>query len=209
MHIIKTVSAGIIASSLLLGATACGSDESTVDPSMVQQTVEPRPSSSPKPSAGTAETAPAESAPVVEDNETGAVLSQANAMLALAKDPATMELLSSSMSGEQNNAEVAMMLKETNPELFAVFDVPDEQSTLNALEFLTLMTNMLMVSNNPDITFVEASIDGDTAVATTDVPLTAGMPMEGTEASTGGMPVEMVKRDGTWLISAPSLSDMM
>lgn len=214
MHIIKTVSAAVIASTLLLGATACGNDqEEAVPGTTAEQTQKATPSPSSNSNATSTETAAATPVASEATNEEDrlAALGKANSLIAFVKDPGTVEILvgNPEIPMEMSSKEKVEILKTSNPEVFYYFDTPDEESYTNAYGFVSMLTNMMSVSADPDITFDQITIDGDTAHAVTDKPLTAGMQPEGMETPVEGFAVDMVKKDGKWLIVAPSMDQML
>lgn len=191
MTMFKTISATLLASTLLLGATACGTDETsdTKPGNSVEQTVKSE-------------------AEIKTD-----IASTMDAMYVYLGNEENVLKLSTPPEGldskEANDDVIANAVKEAHPDAFAFFDADDTQEIINAYAFMGQTAMTLSMGDDVVLTTpAEAiTVEGDTAtVDGTKTKMTvAGEEVDApaAEPATEENTVKLIEKDGKWVIQAP------
>lgn len=188
MTILKTLSVSLLAGSMLFGAVSCGTSDT---------------GNSPSPSAGV-------SSVDQEAQDKKEIVSAINELYAYGAEPGTMQAMQElglSLKPGASDAEVGRHLLEGNPEAFARYDTSKDLYVAMAYLNLVNVSNALMERDFQNMTITEdaVTVNGDTATVDESAvgsTITSNAAPEVTIES-DGKTVELVKKDGKWLIKAP------
>lgn len=201
MKIAKTLTATLMASTLLLGATACtsGSGENTSSEPKVEQTEN------------------------TEAKDKKEIVETVDSFYAYMADGDNLNALADSAEKIEatNDDEVAAELKKNSPETFVFFDAYDTQTIANSFSYLaeTAMLNAMdIVEDIPEgekstavySTPEEAvTVNGETATVDKSKIVVSnlgeGNPDKDAAHDGDDTEIDLVKKDGKWLIKAPTV----
>lgn len=191
MKISKTLSAGILASTLLLGATACTTGTDTGTDTGVEKSVQS------------------------EAEVKTEVASTVNGLLTYLSQEENFEKLAGATDGldpEGSNDEIAKAIKEKAPEAFAYFDAHDTQTIADSYSYMAELIMGLSLDTDVERTIPEdaVTVDGDTAKVdgTKMVTVVDGETMPATDPATETDEsnfINLIKVDGKWLVKAPAV----
>lgn len=191
MKISKTLSAGILASTLLLGATACTTGTDTGTDTGVEKSVQS------------------------EAEVKTEVASTVNGLLTYLSQEENFEKLAGATDGldpEGSNDEIAKAIKEKAPEAFAYFDAHDTQTIADSYSYMAELIMGLSLGTDVERTIPEdaVTVDGDTAKVdgTKMVTVVDGETMPATDPATETDEsnfINLIKVDGKWLVKAPAV----
>lgn len=193
MKIFKTLSAGVLASTLLLGATACGNNDETDTgtDTGVEQSVQS------------------------EAEVKTEVASTVNDLLDYLSQQENYDKLATAtddLPADVSNDEAAKTIKGKAPEAFAYFDAHDTQTIADSYGYMAQLIMVLSLGNDVERTIPEeaVTVDGDTAKVdgTKMVTVVAGETMPATDPSVEAEEdnfINLVKVDGKWLVKAPTI----
>lgn len=192
MTILKTLSVSLLAGSMLFGAVGCSASDT---------------GNNPAPSAGISnvdQEAQDKKQIVSLINELYDYCAQPDKMLA-------MQELGLSIDRGASDSEVAKHLLEGNPEAFAYYDTSENLDVAMAYLNMANISSALLERDYKNMTITEddVTVDGDTATvdeSNVGSTITSNMSPDVTIGG-DGKTVELVKKDGKWLIKAP-VADM-
>lgn len=196
MKITKTLTAALMASTVLLGATACSGGEKASDTPQVEQTVD----TVAQDKKDIAETVDGFYAYIVDSENIDKLAND----FGIIQESKGVEIT--------NDDEMAKAIKDSSPEAFVFFDAYDKQTIANSYSFIVSMalrneTDDNVVYSTPEEAI---SVDGDTAVVDQSMVETSG----GEENKSANGPyydepdekIDLIKKDGKWLVKAHAIN---
>lgn len=207
MRKIQVLATAILTGSLLLGATACSSSETTAPNGI------PAPGTTEAPSVSQSATPATESpTPAPTEDASTAILNTANEFYDFIASPAageSVKSMSASFTGDEpTQADLETMVAD-HPEVFKYYDTSTPENIKNAVEnFVLGATVASFASMAGEVNFTvpadAVSVDGDKGtVDVTAIEVTAnGEVMDGESSSTQEANLNFVKKDGSWVIVA-------
>ncbi len=189
MKITKTLSATLIASSLIFGATACSAEPDSVE-ATAEATV-----------GDNTENKSQEQDSTKAVEEVVAVNDEVFAYFGDDENIDTIQGVIQNNDLSQSDEEVANLLKEKLPEAFAFFDTDDTESIASAFVYMSQIATNPAFMDDTDATVTTpkeaVTVTGDTAtVDRSQLKSSNGITFEKDD-------INYVKKDGEWLINAP------
>lgn len=194
MTVFKTISTGVLATAILFGATACADNSSAPKvETKAEQTVQ------------------------TEQEIKAEVAAAGTAMMKYFSDLSSLKTINQagqSIPKGLPDDEASKLIQEAAPEAFSHFHITDDESVTNAYMYMALLIQVLFLAGEPPemVYPVEAvTLDGDTATLN-QAMLEVGSGQENTGSTEEMLPneefLELVKKDGKWLIEAPDVLDI-